>query len=337
MIVKSCRGFCVLFALIAALMPGRAAGQLKLVQRIALPGDVSGHFDHFGVDLKHGRLFVTPEAAKYVEVFDIRTGEHIRTIDGIDEPHAVLYREDLNRIYVTDGEDGSLRIIDGDSYKILKTVKLRADADSIGYDPASRYLYIDNGGKDAKQEFVMISVVATDTGDLVGEIKVNGNTLEAIALERGSPRMFVNNRAKNTIEVVDREQRRTIGSWPITLGKVNVPMALDEANHRLFVGCRDGLMVVLDTANGKELQALSITKGIDDLVFDPGKKRIYAVGDGAVDVYSQTDPDHYKLLATVPTGPVAKTARLVPELNRFFVAAPKHGDKKAEILVFEVQ
>jgi DNA-binding beta-propeller fold protein YncE len=335
--VNICRSFCMWFVLLAALLPGRASGQLKLVQRIALPQDVDGHFDHFGVDLKHGRLFVTPEAAKCLEVFDIRTGKHIRTIDGIGEPHAVLYREDLNRIYVTDGEDGSLRIIDGDSYKIMKTVKLRLDADSVGYDPASRYLYIDNGGKDAKQDFVMISVVATDTGEIVAEMKVDGNSLEAITLETGSHRMFVNNRAKNTIEVVDREQRKIIGSWPITLGKVNVPMALDEADHRLFIGCRDGLMVVLDTTDGKELQALPITKGTDDLVFDSDKKRIYAAGDGAVDVYEQADPDHYKLLGTVPTGPVAKTARLVPELNRYFVAAPKHGDKRAEILVFDVE
>jgi DNA-binding beta-propeller fold protein YncE len=334
---QTCRSFCVGFALIAALIPSRAAAQLKLIQRIALPGDVSGHFDHFGVDLKHSRLFVTPEAAKCLEVFDIRTGKHIRTVDGIGEPHAVVYREDLNRIYVTDGVDGSLRIIDGVSYKILKTVKLRVDADSVGYDPVNHYLYIDNGGKDAKQDFEMISVISTDTGEIVGEMRAESNSLEAIALESGSSRMFVNNRAKNTIEVVDREHRTIIATWPITLGKVNVPMALDEANHRLFVGCRDGKMVVLDTVSGKELQALPITKGTDDIVFDTVKKRIYVASDGAVDVYEQIDSDHYKLLGTVPTGPVAKTARLVPELNRYFVAAPKQGEKKAEILVFEVE
>jgi hypothetical protein len=96
-------------------------------------------------------------------------------------------------------------------------------------------------------------------------------------------------------------------------------------------------MVVLDTVSGGELQALPITKGTDDIVFDTVKKRIYVASDGAVDVYEQTDSDHYKLLGTVPTGPVAKTARLVPELNRYFVAAPKQGEKKAEILVFEVE
>jgi DNA-binding beta-propeller fold protein YncE len=318
-------------------MPCRVPAQLKLLQRIPVPGDVGGHFDHFAVDLKHDRLFATPEAGKCLEVFNVRTGEHLRTISGIDKSHAVFYREDLDRIYVTDGEDGSLRIIDGATYRILKTVKLRPDADSAAYDPSTRYLYIDNGGKDAKQTYTMISVIATDTGDIVAEIKVDSNSLEAIALESGSSRMYVNSRGTNEIEVIDRVQGRIVATWPITLGKGNVPMALDEANHRLFVGCRDGKMVVLDTTNGKELQALPITKGTDDMVFDPVKKRIYLANDGAVDVYEQTDPDHYKLLGTVPTGPAAKTARLVPELNRYFVAVPKHDEKKAEILVFEVE
>ena len=327
----------LLFLLLAAAMPHQARAQLKLLQHIPVPGDIGGHFDHFAVDLKHGRLFATPEAGKCLEVFDIRTGKHLRTVSGIDEPHAVFYREDLDRIYVTDGVDGSLRIIDGGTYKILKTVKLRPDADSAAYDPSTRYLYIDNGGKDAKQSYTMISVIATDTGDLVAEIRVDSNQLEAIALESASSRMYVNSRGTNEIKVIDRNERRIIATWPITLGKVNVPMALDEANHRLFVGCRDGKMVVLDTTSGKELQALPITKGTDDMVFDPMKKRIYITNDGAVDVYEQIDADHYKLLGTTPTGPVAKTARLVPELNRYFVAAPKHDDKKAEILVFKVE
>jgi DNA-binding beta-propeller fold protein YncE len=236
--------------LFAALIPCCADAQLKLLQRIPVPGDVGGHFDHFAVDLIHGRLFATPEGGKCLEVFNIRTGEHLRTVGGIDEPHAVFYREDLDRIYVTDGEDGSLRIVDGESYKILKTVKLRPDADSATFDPETRYLYIDNGGKDAKLSYSMISVIATDTGDTVGEIRIDSNSLEAIALESGTSRMYVNNRGKNAIEVIDRKLRQIVATWPITLGKVNVPMALDEANHRLFVGCRDGKMVVLDTLSG---------------------------------------------------------------------------------------
>jgi len=333
--MKNCIPLGALVILNAAMPCAHA--QLKLAQRITIPGDVAGHFDHFAVDLTHNRLFATPEAGKCLEVFDIKTGAHIRTVRGVEEPHAVLYRADLNRIYVTDGEDGSLRIIDGTSYQLLKTVKLRPDADSAGYDPATHVLYVVNGGKDANQRYTVISAISTDTGEIAGEIRVESNSLEAIALETGSPRMYVNNRGQNKVEVIDRDKRQIVASWPITLGKVNVPMALDEGDHRLFVGCRDGRMVVVDTTNGAELQALPITKGTDDMVFDVPSKRIYVASDGAVDVYEQSDADHYKHLGTVPTAPVAKTARLVPELNRYFVAAPKHGDTKAEILVFDVE
>jgi DNA-binding beta-propeller fold protein YncE len=147
----------------------------------------------------------------------------------------------------------------------------------------------------------------------------------------------VNNRAKNQVEVVDRDKRVVLASWPVTEGKVNVAMAFDEAHHRLFVACRSGAIVVFDTATGKEVTALPITKGVDDLVFDPASKRLYAACDGDADVYEQVDADNYKSLGKVPTGPLGKTALLVPQLHKYFVAVPQHGTTNAEILVFEVQ
>lgn len=332
--------YAILFVVGTIVAPSPAIAQLKLVQRFDVPGD-SEKFDHFGVDLRHGRLFASPETAHTVEVLDIRNGKHIRTIPIEGEAHSILYREDLDRIYVADGggdgKPGALRIINGASYSQLKTISLLEDADNFGYDPANRHLYVSNGGKDAKLNYVMLTEIATDTGEKVGEIKVPGDTVEAMALEGGSRRMYVNNSAMNRVDVVDRDQREIVASWPLTLARMNVPIALDEPNHRLFVGCRDGHLVIMDTRTGKELQALPITKGrTDDMVFDPAKKRIYVATTGVVDVYSQIDGDHYKLLQTIETNPVGKTARLVPELNRYFVASPKQNGGKAEVFVFEV-
>ncbi len=324
----------ILFAVTAR---SQQSPPLKLVQTLQLPADVKGNFDHFGVDLKGNRLFATPEDYKAVVVFDLKTGNLIRTIGGIARPHAVLYREDLNRIYVTDGTTGDLKIFDGTSYQLLSSVKLLEDADSIGYDPATKYLYIDNGGGDVHETYSMLSVVDTTAGKKLADMKIDGDTLEAMALEKSSPRLYVNNRAKNQVEVVDREKREVVASWPVTKCKANVALALDEANHRLFAACRDGEMVVLDTQTGKELAALPITKGVDDVTYDPASKRVYAACDGNVDVYEQSGADNYKSLGKVPTGPVARTARLVPELNRYFVAVPQHGTTSAAVLVFAVQ
>jgi DNA-binding beta-propeller fold protein YncE len=327
---------CMTLGLFAGKMQAQESAPLKLVQTFKLPVDVKGHFDHFAIDLAGNRLFATPEAYKAVLVFDLKTGKLIHKITGIEKPHAILYREDLKRLYVTDGDAGDVKIVDSDSYAILSSVKLLEDSDSIGYDAVTKYLYIDNGGGDVHQTYSMLSVVDTTAGKKVADIRVDGDTLEAMVLEKSSNRIFLNNKAKSQVDVIDREKRTLITSWPITLAKTNVAMAYDEANHRLFVACRSGGIVVLDTQSGKEITVLAITKGVDDLVFDPASKRLYASCDGDASVYEQSSPDEYKLLGKVPTGPLARTALLVPQLSRYFVAVPQHGTSNAEIQVFEV-
>jgi DNA-binding beta-propeller fold protein YncE len=310
---------------------------LRLVETYKLPADVKGNFDHFAIDLAGNRLFATPEAYKAVLVFDVKTGNLIHKITGIDKPHAILYREDRKRLYITDGDAGDVKIVDSVSYAVLSSVKLLEDADSIGYDPVTKYLYIDNGGGDVHQTYSMLSVVDTTTGKKLADIKIDGDTLEAMALETSSPKIYVNNKAKSQVDVIDREKRELVASWPVSKAKTNVAMAYDEANHRLFIACRSGAIVVLDTRTGKEITALPITKGVDDLVYDASSKRLYAPCDGDVEVYEQSDPDNYKLLGKVPTGPLARTALLVPQLKRYFVAMPQHGTTNAQVLVFEVR
>jgi DNA-binding beta-propeller fold protein YncE len=328
------------FAVAALALAAQNQPPLKLARTIELPADVKGHFDHFGVDLRGHRLFSAAEDSKSVLVLDLQTGKLIHTIGGISRPHAILYRQDVNRIYVTDGGDGDLKIFDGTSYQLLKSVKLLPDADSIGYDASTNYLYIDNGGGDAHQTYSTLSVVDTTAETKLADIKVDGDTLEAMALESSSPRMYVNNRAKNQVEVIDRATRTIVASWPITLGKINVAMALDEATHRLFVGCRSGNIVVFDTQTGKELQALPIAKGVDDVAFDPSSKQVYAsCGDGAgsVDVFREASADRFEPLGQIASGPLGRTSRLVRELHEYFVAVPAHDAAPAEILVYRTQ
>src|ERR1700688_3114862 len=197
----------VFLVLCAVPARGQNAQPLKLAQTLTLPADVKGNFDHFGVDLKGNRLFATPEGYKAVLVFELKSGKPIHTITGIGKPHAVLYREDLNRIYITDGDAGDLKIFDGKSYALLSSVKLLEDADSIGYDEKTKYLYIDNGGGDVHQTYSMLSVVDTTAGKKVADIKIDGDTLEAMALEKSSSRIYLNNKAKSQVDVIDREKR----------------------------------------------------------------------------------------------------------------------------------
>jgi len=333
------KGSMAAFVAIAALAPAaRSAEPVKLVAKYSMPAEVKGRFDHLGVDLHGQRLFLTAETAHQVLVFDLSSGKFIRAISGIDIPHAIFCREDLDRVYVTDGGAGELKRYDGKTYKLLGAAKLKVDADSTGYDPATHYLYIDNGGGDAHETFSMLSVVDTTSGEKVADIKIDGDTLEAMALESSTPKLYVNNPARNQVGVVNRETRALIASWPVTMGKRNVAMALDESSHRLFVACRSGELVVLNTETGKELQALTIAKGVDDLVFDPARKRLYAFcASGELDVYQQDDPDHYTSLGQIPTAPGAKNAVLVESLHRLFTTVPPTGGSPGQVYVYEVE
>jgi DNA-binding beta-propeller fold protein YncE len=318
-----------------------AGSPLELAAKYPMPASVQGtRFDHFGVDLAGHRLFLASEAAHAVLVFDLNSGKWLRNIEGVQVPHAVLYRPDLDRLYVTDGGAGALKIFDGKSYQLLKQVPLKVDADSVGYDPETKYLYIDNGGGDAHESFSMFSIVDTSKQEKVADVKIDGETLEAMALAKSSPKIYINNRAKNQVDVFDREKKAVVASWPITRGKTNVAMALDEPNHRLFVGCRSGSLVVLDTDTGKEIEAFPIEKNVDEVIFDPAKKRIYATcggGNGAIDVFEEKDPNHYVSLAQVPTAPLGKNAILVSSIQRYFVAIPPQGSSPGQVYAFRVE
>jgi DNA-binding beta-propeller fold protein YncE len=322
--------------LVTVAMQGQTLAPLQLSAEWKMPADVHGHFDHFAIDVSGHRLFATPEDYRAVVVFDTRTGDLIHTITGIERPHAILFRGDINRLYVTDGEAADLKVFDSNSYERIQSIKLREDADGITYDPSTNLLYIVNGGVDAHTT-AQLTVVDTGALTKVGDISLGDDTLEAMAIDDVSGNIYVNSRDKIQIDVVGLKDRALVSQWRLNGVDHCVAMALDKEDQRLFSGCRSGNIVVLDTKTGKQLQSLPISKGVDDLIYDPSRKRLYAACDGTVDVYEQDDPDRYRLLGKIPSGPVAKTAALVPEMGELFVAVPQHNGKNAEVMVFTAQ
>ncbi|HEV2491144.1 MAG TPA: YncE family protein [Candidatus Acidoferrales bacterium] len=310
---------------------------LKLVAHYTMPAEVKGRFDHLCADVTSNRLFLAAESAHEVLIFNLRSGKYVRAIPDIQIPHAIFVRDDINRIYVTDGGAGDLKIYDGKTYKLLKSAPLKVDADSIGYDPATKYLFIDNGGGDAHEAFSMFSIVDTTTGDKIADIKLDGETLEAMALDSSSPRIYVNNRARNEVSVIDRDAHSLVASWPVTMAKNNVAMALDNSTHRLFVACRSGAIVIFDTESGKELHSFPIDTGVDDLVFDSASKRLYAAAGGMVDVYREVDADLFQSLGKIVSGPGGKNEVLVPALHRLYITIPPGNNPPGSVAVFQVE
>ena len=319
----------------------QAREPLTLVQAISLPEVPSSPFaDHLGIDLKGHRLFAAIPAKQVEMVIDLDAGRVVYNVP-VDDPHAVIYRSDLDQIYITDDERG-LRIFNGHDYKLIKSIDLLPRADEVGYDAATQFLYVDNGGQKAKLDYSLITVVDTTAGKRVADIKIPTEVPEQMALEKLGPLIYVNFRDKNQIGVVDRKKLSLLEIWPITKGKLNSAIALDETHHRLFVGCRktaarSGAIVVFDTQGGKELQALPIGPFVDYMAFDPASGRLYSSTGAQIETYQQRDPDHYVLLGKTETGMMSKTGLLVPELHRYFALVPCLGTQEAQILVFETE
>lgn len=322
--------------------PSQEKAPLRLIQTISVPG-VTRRWDHFGVDLKGNRLFATSEEDPAVEVFDLKTNKHIRSLTDFKEPHNVLVFLEMNEIFVVDGEASEIKVLKYDSYELTGRVGLTIDADPVAYDPATKYLYVVNGGREAHTPYCLISVVDTKSGKKLADIMLDTNRLESMAIENSSSRLFVNMTGVNKIGVVDRNKREVVATWPVTAGEQNVPMQYDEARHRLFVVTRKpSKLIVVDTATGKEVTSLPVAEYADDLAYDPVHRRLYVAcgglqgAQGAISVVEQRDADNYQVIATIPTKSGAKTARLVPEMNRYYVGVPGTPKDAPEILVFDV-
>jgi hypothetical protein len=314
-----------------------SAPALKLLGRTELPG-YSGDFDHFAVDVKGKRLFLAAEDHGTVEVFDLESGKHQRTLRGFETPHSILLIPEKNQILVTDGTD-TAKLLDAKTLQIVGAIKVTPGADSIGYDPTRKHLYVVTGGKDVKMGDSWLTEIDLSTGERVGDVKFDANHVEAMAVEHHGSRLYINITDKNYMAVVDKDKRTVVARWPIHEAQQNAPVAFDEANHRLFVITRQpGKMIVLNAEDGSSIASFDAPGRIDEAIFDAGNHRIYAPGgEGYIGVYQQRDPDHYVELAHVPSAAGAKTAVLVPELHRLYVAvSPGEGKTGAALIWFDV-
>jgi DNA-binding beta-propeller fold protein YncE len=316
---------------------------LALVQTIAMPEVPAGPYsDHMTLDVQGQRLFTTPQANKAVDVLDLKTGKVLHTIPGFGNPHSILYLADRNRLFVTDGGIGSLRIFDATTYRELKSIKLQLDADGIGYDDKSGYLYVSNGGDAAGKDYSFISIVDTAREEKVGDIRIEAPGLEAMLIDQANNRLYINLPESSSIAVVDLQKKSLLANWPLTMGKNNMAFAFDRERHLLYVGCRDtdvrGSIVIVNTQTGKELGRLPIGGWVDSMFYDPAMSRIYASsGVGEVFTYQRQPDGSYKALEPVDTAVMAKTSLYSTELHRLFVSVPHLGGTVAKVLVFNPQ
>jgi DNA-binding beta-propeller fold protein YncE len=312
---------------------------LKLIITTPMPG-FAGDFDHFGLDLKGNRLFLAAEDKKTVEVFNLRTGERIHSIEGFGHPLTMAYLPESDSLIVTNGDTDDVALVDCKEYKIINTLKLGKGVDHSALNPIDKYFYVENGAApDGKSH--SLAIIDTKSFKIVGEIPgLPGDSNEGMVIDRAGKKLYVNMTGSDEVGVIDLNTRQIIARWPLPDVHVAHAIALDELNHRLFTATRKpSQFIVFNTDTGKVVASLPCVGVNSDMSLDVARKRIYITGSDTASVFEQRDGDHYEHIAEVPTAYRAKSSIFVPELKRLYVADSGKGkpDAKLALQIFEVQ
>jgi DNA-binding beta-propeller fold protein YncE len=337
---RICFGLLLLLAIVTAQAGAQKSSipesprPLVLTEAIPLPG-VQGRFDHFAFDGKN-QLIVAALGNNSVEVIDISARVRAHSISGIPNPQGVVYAPESKKLFAASSK-GMLYIYDGVSFALIKSIDFHGDVDNLRYDTANQRVYVGYG----EDETGAIGTVdATSNERLEEEYKLGAHP-ESFQLETSGPNIYVNLPDLKQIAVINRKTR-AITRWPMTL-EHNFPMALDEADHRLFVATHEpARLAVFDTNSGRTVAAFPCVQDADDVYYDSGRKRVYVPGgEGYISVFQQLDADHYRLLVKVPSTLGARTAGYFGKgrkgFDRFFLAVPARADHGAEMWIYTVQ
>jgi DNA-binding beta-propeller fold protein YncE len=261
---------------------------LLLVQQIPLP-NVGGRIDHFRFDEKRKRVIGAALGNNTVEIVDTFAGRDIHSIAGAANPLGVVYVGEFNQLFVANGADGKLRIYDGDSFNLLNTVDIGEDADNVRYDPAEKKIYVAYGGDEGGG----IAVLDAASGKRLEDVAKLDAHPESCQIAASKPVIYANIATKAEVVLIDRNTHK-VTDWPLKTEKSNYPMALDEADRRIFVVTRrPGQLVTLDANSGATVASVPGVSDADDLYYDAGRKRLYVPGgEGFISVIQQTDADH---------------------------------------------
>ena len=301
---------------------------LKKIGFTELPG-YEGDFDHILADTKGNRLLLAAEDHGTVELFDLATLKHLKTVKGVETPHAFLPLPAANLLVVTDSGKGGSKLFDLATLQPKGSLKsLGLGADSMEFDAKSGHAFINTGGKDADMTEAFLEEIDPVGGKVAAKVKFASNSLQGLALDPDGSRVFVMDQGNNQVAVVDRASHKIVQQWPVKDVGQAAMVQYDAAHRRLILGTRKpGRMIVMDAYSGAVVANLPAPEKTDQLIYDAASARIYMLGgDGTIALYAQQGADSYAELARIPSAEGAKTGLLVPELHRLFVAvSPGEG------------
>jgi hypothetical protein len=280
--------------------------------------------NHLAADAKRQRFFITAPGEQKVVVVDLKAGKVLQILAG---PAAAAYfLPDLDQLCVAGGQ--TVTFYDGASLKAAGRVDLDSRLDESQYDAKEKRLYV--GMMDVDK--AGIGVIDVAGRKLLARLKLPAKPQGFVVQEEGA-RIYANTPGANQVTVLDRSTGTVVAEWKLTEAQSNYPIALDEKNHRLFVGCRrPARLLVFDTASGKTVASIETGGDADDMSFDPDAKRVYlACGDGVITTVQEIDADRYRKLPDTPTAEGARNALFVPKLATLYVAVPRQGNTPTQL------
>ncbi len=303
---------------IAAALPAQQPSSYRITHTYLLGGD--GSWDYIVPDPPHHRLFVARQ--NRVMVIDQDTGTLLGEVTGIQGAHGTAIAESTGHGFATSGNDQSVVMFDLKTFQVLGRIPAAEDADAIVYDSASNRVFTLNG--DAHSS----TVIDPRAGTLIANIPLGGKP--EYGASAGDGKVYANLTDISEVVEIDAKSATVLRRWPTAPCKQPVSMAVDTGHHRLFSGCRSGVMAISDYQSGKVVATVPIGAGVDGAGYDAASGNAFASNaDGALTVIHQDTPDQYRVIQSVETPQGSRNMGLDPTNHRVFLVSAKFGDAPA--------
>ena len=294
----------------------QAAGGYRLLKKIPIPGDYG--WDYLTADSEGRRLYISHD--REVVVLDLDSNAIVGKIPG-KSIHGIAIARELGRGFISSGVPGSVIIFDLKMLAIIKEVTVGADPNVVLFDHKTQRVFTaDRGSK-------RVTALEAKTGMIAGTIEgLGGKTEHAVSDEAGH--IFLNMQDLNTLLKLDAQALKVLETWPLAPCAQPSSMDMDRTQNRVFIGCRSGVMTVVDGKTGRIVTTQPIGKGVDATEFDPERGLIYfSTGDGTMSVFHQDSPEKYVLVENVKTQAGARTMAIDHKTGRAFLSVAEFGPR----------
>jgi len=290
-----------------------------LLKKFVLGGE--GGWDLLAFDSAANRLYIS--RGTHVMVVDPDSGAIVGDIPNTPRVHGIALAPEFGKGFTTNGGDATVTIFDLKTLKPLSQVTVGKNPDAILYDPASKRIFVFNGGSNDA------TAIDARTGTVAGTLALGGKPELGVADEAG--RVFVNLEDKNAVVEFDSRKLTVEATWPLTPGEEPTGIALDRKHHRLFVACANKLMAVLNADTGKLVTTFPVGSGPDGAAFDSERQLAFSPngGDGTLTVAHEDSPDKFTVLENVATQRGARTLDLDQKSHRIFLVTAEFGPTPA--------